>query len=137
MSFHYNNLTGITAWSSLDQAYYFVPFADVKTFFSAIKNDIAVPNELIDATYNFLSSYDPKTEAVLITLNEDLLTVAVVSKDQKASREALAEQLGWSLPRLTAFLYLYEELEVDNDTLSYLFKLSNDEFDKVLNVLLS
>ena len=97
----------------------------------------AVPNELIDATYNFLSSYDPKTEAVLITLNEDLLTVAVVSKDQKASREALAEQLGWSLPRLTAFLYLYEELEVDNDTLSYLFKLSNDEFDKVLNVLLS
>lgn len=137
MSYHHNTDIGLTVWNSTDKCYYLIPFANVRGYFWKLSEVVVVPEQLIDNCYNFMSDYNPKHEAVLLTLNEDLLTVAVISKDQKASREAVAEQLGWSLPKLTAFVYLFEEAKVDNNTLCNLFKLQDEEFDHALKLILT
>jgi hypothetical protein len=137
MSYHYNLDIGLTVWNSTEKYYYLIPFANVRSYFQKLSEVLVVPEQLIDNCYNFMSDYNPNHEAVLLTLNEDLLTVAVISKDQRASREAVAEQLGWSLSKLTAFVYLFEEAKVDNNTLCDLFKLQDEEFDKALEFILA
>ncbi len=144
MTYHNNTNIGLTTWNSEQQAYYLIPFAEVNNFFKELATQITVSPELVENTYNFLSVYDPENEAVLLTLNEDLLTVAVINKNQKPSNEALASQLGWSLPKLTSFVYLWNQLGtpqaapcLNNRLLQTLFKLSDDEFDTALSALLA
>lgn len=144
MTYHNNTNIGLTTWNSEQQAYYLIPFAEVNNFFKELATQITVSPELVDNAHNFLSDYDTENEAVLLTLNEDLLTVAVINKNQKPSNEALASQLGWSLPKLTSFVYLWNQLGtreaapcLNNSLLQTLFKLSDNEFDTALSALLT
>lgn len=136
LSYHNNTDIGLTCWNNAEQAYYLIPFANVSSYFRQLNEQINVPAGLVDNCFEFMSTYDPEKEAVLLTLNEDLLTVMVINKDQKPSPEAMAEQLGWSLNRFIAFQYLWEQ-NPDPNTLAPLFKLSDAEYDSALSVLLS
>lgn len=138
--YHNNSLIGLTAWNSEQQAYYLIPFAEVSAFFKKLSKQITVPLDLVDKAFDFMADYAPETEIILLTLNEDLLTVAVVNKYQPATKEAKAEKLGWPLSKYVAFEYL--QLNSKPGTLfqmSYaiqeLFKLSNEEYDAALEVV--
>jgi hypothetical protein len=139
-TYHTNTLIGLTTWNSEQQAYYLIPFAGVSTFFKALSEQIAVPLGLVDKAFDFMADYDPETEVVLLTLNEDLLTVAVINKYEPATKEAKAERLGWGLSKYVAFEYL--QLNSGPGTLfqmshaiQELFKLSNEEYDAALGVV--
>lgn len=134
--YHRNNLIGLTAWSSEAQAYYLVPFAEVSSFFKQASEQITIPEGLVDAAFGFMSEYDPETEVVLLTLNVDLLTVAVINKYEPATKEAKAEKLGWSLPKYTSFEYLQIHGPCNGvDEYCRLFSLAYDEYDHALMVL--
>jgi hypothetical protein len=134
--YHQNNLIGLTAWNSEAQAYYLIPFAEVSSFFKQVSKQITIPEGLVDAAFGFMSEYDPETEIVLLTLNVDLLTVAVINKYEPATKEAKAEKLGWSLPKYTSFEYLQVHgPNTDMDEYCRLFNLAYDEYDQALMVL--
>lgn len=134
MSYHNNTDIGLTVWNSEEQAYYLIPFANVTAFFKATTEKITVPYDLVDAAFNFLSTYDPIKEIVLLTLNEDLLTVAVVDKNQSATLEAKAEKLGWSLRKYTAFEYVVDK-NIAVDISQQIFELTAAEYDFALGVM--
>ena len=135
-SYHKNTLIGLTAWNSSAQAYHLVPFSEVSNFFKRVSEQIVVPDGLVDAAFNFMADYDPVNEAVLLTLNEDLLTVAVVNKFEPPTKESLAEQLDWPLDKLCAFCYL----EKQNKSMALICEalaISSSEYDQALNLTLA
>lgn len=135
-SYHNNNLIGLTAWNSEAQAYYLIPFAEVSSFFKQASKQITIPEGLVDAAFEFMSEYSPDTEVVLLTLNVDLLTVAVINKYEPATKEAKAEKLGWSLPKYTSFEYLQiHGPNIGMGEYCQLFSLSFDEYDLALTIL--
>jgi hypothetical protein len=136
MSYHRNELIGLTVWNSDKQDYYLVPFSNVSCYFMALSEVLLDVTEIKNASYEFLSTYDPKTEIVLLSFNEDLVTVAIVDKSSKYNPEAVAERLGWSLDRLTSFLYLYKELAQTNEAICEIFNLTEEQFDEALGVIL-
>lgn len=136
--YHNNNLIGLTAYSQENQSYYLIPFAEVSKFFKTISEVLTVPEGLVDAAFDFMANYNPNDEIILLTLNVDLLTVAVINKYEPASKEAKAEKLGWSLAKYTAFDYL--QIHAPSTSInSYceLFELSYDEFDLAIGVVLN
>lgn len=134
--YHNNNLIGLTAWNSEAQAYYLIPFAEVSNFFKHASEQITIPEGLVDAAFGFMSEYDPDMEVVLLTLNVDLLTVAVINKYEPATKEAKAEKLGWSLPKYASFEYLQiHGPNISMGEFCQLFNLGFDEYDLALTVL--
>ena len=134
-----NDKLGLTAWSSEAQAYYLVPITSVVDFFLALEETFEFENmnEFKENVLNLLATYSPEDELVLLTCNEDLLTVAVVSKDSKPTLAARAEQIDWSLDKLAAFAYLVNIAHATNDQLEELFNLTGKELDSVLTALYS
>jgi hypothetical protein len=139
-TYHTNTLIGLTAWNSEAQAYYLIPFAEVSKFFKAASEQLTIPEGLVDAAFDFMSNYSPENEVVLLTLNEDLLTVTVIDKYQPATKEAKAERLDWPLNKYIAFEYL--QLNSEPNTIfqmmyatQELFKLSNQEYDRAVAVV--
>jgi len=133
----YHSLTdiGLTAWNSEAQAYFLVPFAEVSAFFKTLSAVIDVPVDLVDTAYNFLADYDPNSEVVLLTLNCDLLTVAVINKYEPATREAKAERVGWPLPKYTAFEYLVIH-DAPISLIQDAFQLTGAEYDDAAAIVL-
>jgi hypothetical protein len=134
-TYHQNKNIGLTVWNTEEQCYYLIPFAEVTSFFRKISESIEIPADLVDAAYNFMSTYTPSDEVVLLTLNIDLLTVSVVSKDLKPSREALAQQLDWSLDKLTTFVYLIQN-KCAIDDICTAIGLTEGEFDNAMSLVL-
>ena len=137
MSYHNNTIIGLTAWSSKNQAYMLIPFDQVREFFQTLSVVVEVPLGLVDTAYQFMAEYSPEQEVVLLTQNEDLLTVAVLRKDLRPSKEALAEQLGWSLEKFTAFEYIVTQT-ANQEKISMtqeLLGISDKDYDTALGVL--
>lgn len=135
-AYHSNINLGLTAWNSEEQAYYLVPFAQVSSFFKSASELINIPEGLVDNAFDFMASYDPVNEIVLITLNVDLLTVAVISKYEPSTKEAKAERLDWSLPKYIAFDYLQiHGPRTSIETYCNLFELTNEQYDLALGVV--
>ncbi len=134
-TYHNNTDIGLTTWNPVDRSYYLIPFANVASYFRQLNEKISVAPALVDNAFEFLSVYNPENEAVLLTLNEDLLTVAIIKKDQKPSAEAVAEQLGWCLNKLIAFQYLWE-INPDCNFLCKVFGLTGEEYDHAISALL-
>ena len=134
-TYHNNTNIGLTIWNPEDSSYYLVPFANVASYFRQLNEKLSVAPALVDNAFEFLATYNPENEAVLLTLNEDLLTGAVIRKDQKPSAEAVAEQLGWSLNKLISFQYLWET-NPDCNFLCQAFNLTGAEYDTAISILL-
>jgi hypothetical protein len=134
--YHNNTAIGLTAWNSDAQAYYLISFAEVSSFFKQVSEQIAVPESLVDAAFTFMSEYNPAEEAVLMTLNEDLLTVAVVNKYQPPTKESLAEQLDWALEKVYTFCYL-EKQSKSVSLICEALDLTFDEYDQAMNLILA
>lgn len=134
-TYHNNTVVGLTIWNSDEQCYYLVSLANVTDLFKKISVDIEVPLSLVDKAFEFMSEYSPEEEIVLLTLNEDLLTVSIVSKNLKPSREAAASMLGWSLDKVATINYL---MSVDNqmDAICSAMKISYEEYDKAMEIML-
>jgi hypothetical protein len=135
-SYHSNTLIGLTAWNSDARAYFLVPFSEVSSFFKKASEQITVPEGLVDAAFGFMSDYDPETEIILLTLNVDLLTVAVVNKYEPPTKESLAEQLDWPLDKVHAFCYL-EKCNKTMGCICEALDLTFDQYDQALNLILA
>jgi hypothetical protein len=132
----YHRLTdiGLTAWNSEEQSYFLIPFAAVSGFFKQTSEQINVPHDLVDAAFDFMANYNPESEVVLLTLNEDLLTVAVINKYEPATKEAKAEKIGWALPKYTAFEYVILQ-DTPIEQVMGIFKLTPEQYDEALSVV--
>ena len=135
-NYHYNSLIGLTSWNSDQQAYYLVPFAQVSSFFSQLDKQVNVSDEFIKAAFGFMADYDPDNEIVLLTLNEDLLTVSVVNKFEPPTKESLAEQIGWVLAKVQAFCYL-QSTGVPHKDICNVLKITSEEYDQALALVLA
>jgi hypothetical protein len=95
---------------------------------------LEVPPEIVDQAFNFMSTYDSKSEIVILTLNDDLMTVAIVRKDLKPSREAIAEMLGWSIGLVDAVVYM-DFIEKKMKDICKALNITPEEYDKFLEIM--
>jgi hypothetical protein len=133
-SYHQNENIGLTVWNSEEQAYYLIPFASVASMFQETAKVLEVPPEIVDQAFNFMSTYDSKNEIVILTLNDDLMTVAIVRKDLKPSREAIAEMLGWSIGLVDAVVYM-DFIEKKMKDICKALNITPEEYDKFLEIM--
>jgi hypothetical protein len=133
-SYHQNENIGLTVWNSDKQAYYLIPFANVASMFQETAKVLEVPPEIVDQAFNFMSTYDSKSEIVILTLNDDLMTVAIVRKDLKPSREAIAEMLGWSIGLVDAVVYM-DFIEKKMKDICKALNITPEEYDKFLEIM--
>lgn len=133
MSYHQNENIGLTIWNSEEQAYYLVPFPNVSSMFQETSKVLEVPADLVDKAYDFMSTYDSKSEIVLLTLNDDLMTVAIVRKDLKPSREAIAEMLGWSIGLVDSVVYM-DSIGKKMDEICKAVDIAPEDYDKFLSI---
>jgi hypothetical protein len=131
--YYRNEDLGLTVWSSEEQAYYLIPFANVTSMFKEVSKELEVPVDLVDKTYDFMSTYDPRSEIVLLTLNDDLLTVAIVRKDLKPSREAIAEMLDWSLGLVDSVVYM-DSIGKKMKEICKAVDITPEDYDKFLSI---
>lgn len=134
--YYQNTLIGLTAWNSEQQAYYLVPFAQVSSFLSQLSEQVTVSDEFVKAAFEFMVDYDPDNEIVLLTLNEDLLTVSVVSKYEPPTKESLAEQINWPLAKVQTFCYL-ENTGVQPKDICNVLKITSEEYDQALGLIIA
>lgn len=132
-SYHQNENIGLTVWNSEEQSYYLVPFANVASMFQETSKVLEVPTDLVDQAFNFMSTYDSKSEIVLLTLNDDLMTVAVVRKDLKPSREAIAEMLGWSIGLVDAVVYM-DSINKNMKEICKALDITPEDYDRFLSI---
>jgi hypothetical protein len=74
------NKIGLTVWNSDEQSYFLIPLANLNCYFSAVAEIFQNVSEIKATVYDYLSTYNPETELVLLGFEEGVVTVTKVNK---------------------------------------------------------